>query len=268
MHPILNIAVKAARRAGSIILRHADQIDRLTVESKSRTDFVSEVDRQAEQEIIRIVHAAYPGHAIFAEESGRSGDDETVWIIDPLDGTTNYLHGFPQYAVSIGVQTAGRLEHAVVFDPLRDELFIASRGQGTLLNDRRVRVSRTRQMHLALLGTGFPYKDTRHLDEWIAVFRALMPLVSGIRRAGSAALDLAYVASGRLDGFWEIGLNPWDMAGGVLLIQEAGGFVSDMDGQQRFLDNGHVLCGSQKVYEEMLLQIRKTLGAIPASVAP
>ena len=251
-HPLVNTAVKAARRAGQVISRHYQQLDRLTVKAKGHADFVSEVDRQAEEEIIYMIKDAYPDHAIFAEESGKSSGNEFEWIIDPLDGTTNFLHGLPQFAVSIAVREKGVLEHAVIYDPIKDELFTASRGQGAQLNDHRIRVSNTDSMAYALLGTGFPYKDTRNLALWTDCFHKLMPSVSGVRRAGSAALDLAYVAAGRLDGFWEFDLNAWDIAAGCLLIQEAGGMVSEVDGGRAFLESGDVLAGNSAVYRVML----------------
>ena len=258
MHPLLNIAIKAARRAGSVILRYSDQLERLTVESKGRNDFVSEVDRIAEQEIVAIIHAAYPEHTILAEESGLSaGDQNYRWIIDPLDGTTNFLHGYPQYGVSIALEVRGKLDQAVVFDPLRNELFTASRGNGAQLNDRRIRVSKTSKLEYALLGTGFPFKNQELLETWIDSFRLLLTRSSGIRRAGSAALDLAHVACGRLDGFWEMGLSPWDMAGGCLLIQEAGGFVGDFAGKQDFLQQGNIVAGNHRIYEQMQLLLQQ-----------
>jgi myo-inositol-1(or 4)-monophosphatase len=263
MHPIVNIAVRAARRAGNLIANSVDQIDRLTITEKSTNDFVTEVDRQAEQAIIDVIHDAYPDHSILAEENGvipgKRGGTEFRWIIDPLDGTTNFLHGFPQFAVSIGVQQNGRLEHAVIYDPMRQELFTASRGGGAQLNDRRLRVTQRRGLEGALLGTGFPFKQQVHLDAYLATFRALFSMTAGIRRPGSAALDLAYVAAGRLDGFWEIGLNPWDMAAGVLLIQEAGGLVSDFSGGNDYLDSGNLVAASPKVFKAMLQAIRPHL---------
>ncbi len=251
MHPMLNTAIKAARRAGSIILRYSDQLDRLTVESKGRNDFVTQVDRTAESEIIDIIRHAYPGHSILAEESGEQSGDDYQWVIDPLDGTTNFLHGYPQYAVSIALLDKGKLAQAVIFDPLRDELFTASRGAGAQLNDRRIRVSSVKKMPDALLGTGFPFKEFDNLDTWINCFRELLPMSSGVRRAGSAALDLAHVACGRLDGFWEIGLKRWDIAAGCLLIEEAGGLVSDFNNGQNFLGSGNVIAGNTKVHGQM-----------------
>jgi myo-inositol-1(or 4)-monophosphatase len=266
MHPMLNIAVRAARNAGDIIVRHLNRLDQLTVSSKERNDFVSEADRQAEAEIIAVVRKAYPGHSVLAEESGRDpGDsDEFQWIIDPLDGTTNFLHGFPQFAVSIGLKHKGRLEQAVVYDPLRQELFTASRGSGAFLDNRRIRVSHQTGLSGALLGTGFPYKDQQHLDAYLNMFRALIVDTAGIRRPGSAALDLAYVAAGRLDGFWEIGLNAWDMAAGVLLIHEAGGLVGDLAGGHSYLENGNIVAATPKLFPAMLREIRPCLGeALP-----
>jgi myo-inositol-1(or 4)-monophosphatase len=256
MHPLLNTAIKAARKAGTVILRHADHIDRLNIEAKGRNDFVSEVDRLAEDEIINTIHSAYPDHAIMAEESGvRDGNQsgsQYKWIIDPLDGTTNFLHGYPQYAVSIAVSDKGKLDQAVVFDPLRNELFVASRGKGAQLNDRKIRVSKATSLETSLLGTGFPFKDFDKLDAWIETFRILLPESSGVRRAGSAALDLAHVASGRLDGFWEFGLKPWDMAAGCLLIQEAGGIVTDFNKSDEYLENGNIIAGTPKIYEHLI----------------
>lgn len=255
MNPALNIAIKAARKAGSLILRHMDRLGGLTVSLKGRNDYVSEVDRQAEEEIIAVLRKAYPQHGILAEEGGSRAGDEFQWIIDPLDGTTNYLHGFPQFAISIALARRGLPEQAVVYDPLREELFTASRGAGAFLNDRRVRVSALKGLDGALLGTGFPFRNQEHLDTYLATFRALHADTAGIRRAGSAALDLAYVAAGRLDGFWEIGLKTWDMAAGTLMIQEAGGMVGDFGGGDDFLRTGNVVAGNPKVYAAILQAI-------------
>jgi myo-inositol-1(or 4)-monophosphatase len=256
MHPMLNIAVRAARSAGNIITRNIDRLDQLTVQAKERNDFVSEVDRQTEKEIIHVLRKAYPGHAILAEESGAHAGDDYEWIIDPLDGTTNFLHGFPQFAVSIALRCKGRLEQAVIYDPLRQELFTATRGAGAHLNERRIRVSTRRTLEGALLGTGFPFRQQQHLDAYLGMFRALFPMTAGIRRAGSAALDLAYVASGRLDGFWEIGLSIWDMAAGVLLIQEAGGLSGDLSGGHDHFRDGNIVSASPKIFPLILRAIR------------
>lgn len=257
MQPILNIAVRAARKAGTVITRAVDQIETLTITQKGRHDFVSEIDRRAEDEIIRIIRKTYPSHGILAEESGELKGDEVTWIIDPLDGTTNFLHGFPQFAVSIGIQVRQRLEHGVIYDPLRDELFTASIGEGAQLNDRRLRVSKATTLDGCLLGTGFPFREVAHIDEYVETFRALMPICAGIRRAGAASLDLAYVAAGRLDGFWESGLKPWDMAAGAVIIQEAGGLSGDMRGGNRFLQTGEMVTGTPKVYAALIQKLEE-----------
>jgi len=259
MHPMLNIAVRAARNAGNIIVRALDHIDRLNVQTKSENDFVTEVDKAAEQEIIRTIHKAYPDHGFLAEESGKQSGNDYVWIIDPLDGTTNYVHGFPQFAVSIALKHKEVLEQAVVYDPLRQELFTASRGRGAQLNDRRIRVTSRVGLQGALLGTGFPFKQQQYLDAYLETFKALFPMTAGIRRAGAASLDLAYVAAGRLDGFWEIGLHPWDMAAGALLIEEAGGFISDFSGHNEYMTTGNVVAANPKLLKPMLEKIRPHL---------
>jgi len=252
MQPLLNIAVRAARRAADVIVRSLNRLDSLQVSSKDRNDFVTDVDRQAEAEIIATIRKSYPDHAFLAEESGRSGTGQTEWIIDPLDGTTNFLHGFPTFSVSIACRHRGRLEHAVVYDPMRQEIFTASRGDGARLENRRIRVSKQRGLEGALVATGFPYRaNLKHLDAYLAMLRAVMEHTAGIRRPGSAALDLAYVAAGRVDAFWEIGLAPWDTAAGTLLIQEAGGRISTLSGGE-YQQNGNVLAGSPRVYDALL----------------
>ena len=257
MHPMLNTAVKAARAAGGIILRNIDRIDTLTIGIKSRNDYVSEVDRMAEEKIIHVLGKAYPEHGFFGEESGGRADGaEYQWVIDPLDGTTNFLHGVPQYAVSIALRRGGHFEQAVIYDPLKDELFTASRGGGAQLNGRRIRVSKTRSLEGALLGTGIPFRDDQDLDLYLETLRVLVPGTAGVRRAGSAALDLAYVATGRFDGFWEFGLHKWDIAAGILLVQEAGGLVGDPYGGLDHYENGDILCGSAGVYKGMLERLR------------
>jgi myo-inositol-1(or 4)-monophosphatase len=261
MHPMLNTAVKAARRAGSVIMRHLDRLDRLTVEQKGRADYVSEVDRLAESEIIQILHQAYPDMSILGEESGAHAGNDFCWIIDPLDGTTNFLHGYPQFAVSIGLRHKDKLDQAVIFDPLKNELFTASRGSGAYLNDRRMRVSRVQQLESSLIGTGFPFRSYANLDMWVATLKMFVTESSGVRRAGSAALDLAHVACGRFDGFWEFGLKPWDMAAGILLIQESGGFVSDLRGGSAFFESGNIVAGNPKIHSEMLSRIGPLLTA-------
>ncbi len=262
MNPMLNIAIRAARAAGNVILRNLDRIDRLTIESKSHNDFVSEVDRLAEEQILQHILQAYPDHAILAEESGdNKKTSDYQWIIDPLDGTTNFLHGFPQFSVSIAMKLKNRLEVAVVFDPVKNELFTAARGDGAQLNDRRIRCSPQNGMSGALLGTGFPFRDPQHLDTYLATFKAVHSDTAGIRRAGSAALDLAYVAAARLDGFWELGLSAWDMAAGALLVREAGGIVTDFSGEGNYLDTGNVIAAAPKVYQPMYERIKPHLTA-------
>jgi myo-inositol-1(or 4)-monophosphatase len=252
MHPMLNIAVKAARRAGNLIHRAADNLDHLTVTKKSNADYVSEVDKAAERTIIQTILDVYPTHAILAEESGAQGESEYLWIIDPLDGTTNFLHGFPQYAVSIALQHNGVLTHAVIYDPTKNDLFTASRGRGAFLNDRRIRVSKRAELADSLIGTGFPYTKFTHMDAYMGILRDMMQKTAGLRRPGSAALDLAYTAAGRYDGFFETGLKPWDIAAGCLLITEAGGLVSDLQGNDSYLKSGHLCAGNPKVFAQML----------------
>jgi myo-inositol-1(or 4)-monophosphatase len=257
---MLNIAIGAARDAGNIILRNIDKLDRLKIEVKAQNDFVTQVDIKAEEVILEVLQKAYPDHGILAEESGAFNEDsEYKWIIDPLDGTTNFLHGFPQYAVSIGLQHRGRMEVAVVFDPIKNELFSASRGDGAQLNGKRIRVTDQKGIRGSLLGTGFPFKQPQHLDTYMETFKAVHPQAAGIRRAGSAALDLAYVAAGRLDGFWEIGLNAWDMAAGVLLIREAGGIVTDFSGEGNYLETGNVIAAGARTYPALYDAIKPHL---------
>ena len=254
---MLNIAVRAARRAGSIINRAALGGDALEVKSKRANDFVTQVDRAAEEAIIDIVRKAYPDHGFLAEESGASSAQaEYRWIIDPLDGTTNFIHGFPQYCVSIGVEHRGALTQAVIYDPVKNELFTASKGRGAFLNDRRVRVSRCLRLQEALVGTGFPYREVGRIDLYMRQLKTLMQSSSGVRRAGAAALDLAYVACGRLDAFWELGLSPWDMAAGALLIQEAGGLVSDLKGEAGFMESGEICAATPKLFPLLLEALR------------
>lgn len=249
MHALLNVAVMAARRAGTTLIRKMANLDKLKVEQKGFNDYVSDADLAAERAVIDCIHKHYPDHAILAEESGVSGESDTVWIIDPLDGTTNFVHGFPVFAVSIGVQVNGRVEHGVIYDPMRQELFTASRGQGAYLDDHRIRVSGQTKLERSLIGTGFPFRSAEtEIDPYLAMLKKILRNTSGIRRPGAAALDLAYVAAGRLDGFWETGLAPWDLAAGSLLIREAGGIVSGLNGSEDFFDAGHVLAGTPKIY--------------------
>ncbi len=252
---MLNIAVRAAERAGTYIVRESINADRLTIETKSPNDFVSEVDRNAENLIIESLKKTYPDHGFIAEESGTSDiDAEAVWIIDPLDGTTNFLRGIPHYCVSIACVIKGRVEHAVVHDPVRRETFSASRGRGAFVNGRRMRVSKAKSLDGALLGTGIPFsnRNEKHVEAYMATLQQLLPQTAGVRRAGAAALDLAYVAAGRFDAFWEVGLSRWDMAAGALLITEAGGLLSDFKGGMDYLETGNIVAGSPKCFKAVL----------------
>jgi myo-inositol-1(or 4)-monophosphatase len=252
MHPMLNTAVKAARRAGNIIIRATRNLDIVAVREKAANDFVSEVDREAERAIISTLHEAYPGHAILAEESGAKGASEYRWIVDPLDGTTNFLHGFPHFAVSIALEHRGIVTQAVIYDPSRNDLFTASRGRGAFLNEARIRVTKRLHLRGGLVGTGFPFKEVVNIEAYLAMLRDMMKSTAGVRRAGSATLDLAYVAAGRLDGFWELGLSPWDVAAGSLLVTEAGGLVGDLEGNEGWMESGNIVAGSPKVFGELL----------------
>lgn len=264
MEPMTNIALRAARKAGELIARATENLDRLDIQSKSANDYVTEIDHAAEREIIYHLSKAYPDHGFLGEESGSSGnaDSDYLWIIDPLDGTTNFIRGIPHFAVSIACQYKGKLEHAVVLDPMRREEFTASRGRGAQLNGRRIRVSKLTGLDGALLGTGIPFK-ARNLEQLPAYTDTLQTLAgqcAGIRRAGAASLDLAYVAAGRLDAFWEIGLSQWDIAAGALLITEAGGLISDFDGAAGFMDSGNVVCGNPKCFKAVLQVTKPVLG--------
>ena len=266
MHALLNVAVMAARRAGAVLGRNFNKRDKLTVEKKGRNDFVSSADLAAEAAIIEVIHKHYPDHAIHAEESGAQGESDHVWIIDPLDGTTNYLHGFPVFAISIGLQINGRLEHAVVYDPMREELFTASRGEGAQLDERKIRVSGRKDLERALVGTGFPYVQTNtELEPYLAMLGKVVQNTSGVRRAGAAALDLCYVACGRLDAFWETGLQPWDLAAGTLIIREAGGIVSALDGHENHMETGQVLAGTPRIYRGLAKLCAKEIKKIVAA---
>jgi len=257
MQPLLNIAIRAARSAGDHIVRKMSKLSDIKIETKSPNDYVSEVDRQAEERIIETLLKAYPDHSILAEESGKiEGSEDYRWIIDPLDGTTNYLHGFPHFSVSIACQHKGRLEHAVIYDPIKQELFAASRGDGATLNNRRIRVTTIKTTQGALLATGFPFKHRDQLETFNTQFKTFFATASDIRRAGSAALDLAYVAAGRLDGYWEAGLQSWDLAAGALIVREAGGIVGDYNGDERYLDKGEIIAGNPRIYGEMLRKIQ------------
>jgi len=252
MHPTLNIAVKAARRAGSIITRAAEDIGSLTINDKSYNDFVTEVDLASETEIIRVLKASYPDHAFLGEETGLSHQADNIWIIDPLDGTTNFLHGFPQYCISIALEEKGEITQAVIYDPNRNDLFTATKGQGAYLNQRRMRVSNKSKLKESILGTGFPFRDFQHLPVYLKIFEEVVRGTSGVRRPGSAALDLAYVAAGWFDGFFEINLSKWDIAAGGLLVTEAGGIVSDFSERDGWLESGNIVATNPKIYDPLI----------------
>jgi myo-inositol-1(or 4)-monophosphatase len=255
LHPMLNIAIKAARTAGAIINRASLDVDLLKVTAKSANDFVTEVDHAAEAAIIETILTAYPGHAILAEESGRTHGakhSDFLWIIDPLDGTTNFIHGFPVYCISIALAFRGKVEQAVVYDPTRNDLFMASKGRGAFMNDKRLRVSKRTRLGDALIGTGFPFRKGDNFQRYLKMFEAVAPHCAGMRRPGSAALDLCYVAAGWYDGFFETGLNPWDVAAGSLMITEAGGLIGNFTGEADFLHQREVVAGSPKVYGQLV----------------
>ena len=264
MNPTLNIAVKAARRAGQIINRASLDVDKLRIDVKQQSDYVTEVDRAAEAAIVEVLRDAYPTHGILAEESGLAGtsaNSEHQWIIDPLDGTTNFIHGLPQYAISIGLAHRGVVTHAVVYDPNRNEIFTASKGGGAFVNEKRIRVARRVKLEETLIGTGFPYRVFEHIDAYLAIFRDLAQRTAGIRRPGAASLDLAWVACGRMDGFWELGLSPWDIAAGTLLITEAGGLVGDLSGEANYMKTGNIVGGNPKIFSQLLQTIAPHLSA-------
>ena len=264
MHPLLNTAVKAARRAGAIINRASLDIEALRITRKERNDFVTEVDQACEKAIIEILSTAYPDHGFLGEESGLTFRGQPVdpqatgrapdhiWIIDPLDGTTNFIHGLPIYAVSIALMQKGQITQAVVYDPARDELFVASKGKGAMLNDRRLRVSKQDRLDESLIGTGFPFKRQEQIDAYLSMLKTISGHAAGLRRPGAAALDLAYVAAGRYDGFFEMGLMPWDAAAGSLLVSEAGGFVGDFKGEGDYLFSENIIAATPKVFAQMV----------------
>ena len=260
MEPMVNIALRAARRAGQIIVRALDRVDLLHVESKGGHDYVSEIDRQAEAAIVDTIHKAYPDHAVLGEEFGQQGDDaEIEWIVDPLDGTTNFLQGIPHFSVSIGIRRGATLLHGVILDPIRHEEFTASRGSGARMNGQRLRVTATSKLNDALLASDLVFGKARdHHAFYLDALATLMPQCKGVRHQGSAALDLAYVAAGRLDGFFEIGLKAWDMAAGAVIVREAGGFVSDIAGGDRFMETGNVVAANPKVSRELLRTLRQS----------
>ena len=271
LHPMLNTAVKAARAAGALINRASMDLDLIKVNTKAPNDFVTEVDQAAENVIIDTLLAAYPGHAILAEESGRARgakDSEYLWIIDPLDGTTNFIHGFPVYAVSIALAHRGQVQQAVVYDPTRNDLFYASKGRGAFMNDKRLRVSKRLRLADSLIGTGFPFRKGDNFKRYVEMFENVMQHCAGLRRPGAAALDLCYVAAGWYDGFFETGLNPWDIAAGSLMITEAGGLVGNFTGEADYLYHREVVAGNPKVYAQLVSLLAPYTRVVEAPVDP
>jgi myo-inositol-1(or 4)-monophosphatase len=278
MHPMMNVAIKAARSAGNIINRASLNLERLQIAKKQQNDFVTEVDQAAEFAIIEVLKDAYPTHHFYAEESGyltasgeslgaltwpevvklsHTEEEHDLWVIDPIDGTTNFIHGFPQFAVSIGLFVNGVLQHGLIYDPTRDELFTATKGAGAYLNHRRLRVGQQLRLSECLIGTGFPYRNDQNLDHYLSLFKRMTLSCAGLRRPGAASLDLAYVAAGRLDGFFEGDLKPWDMAAGVLLIQEAGGLVGQYDGEEGYFASGQIMAANPKIFAQMASLLSK-----------
>ncbi len=257
---MLNVAIKAARAAGAIINRAALDIESVRISTKQTNDFVTEVDQAAEAAIIETLLTAYPGHGILAEESGSehgAKDSDFIWIIDPLDGTTNFIHGFPVYCVSIALSVKGKVEQAVVYDPTRNDIFCASKGRGAYMNDRRIRVAKRTHLQECLLSTGFPYRPGDKLKMHLRMLGDIIPQCAGVRRPGAAALDLAYVAAGFSDGFFELGLKPWDVAAGSLLVTEAGGLVGNFTGESEFLHEGECVAGNPRIYGQMVTALGK-----------
>ena len=262
MHPMLNIGVRAARSAGKVIIRAFEQLDKVEIESKGTNDFVTSVDISAEEAIVETIQKSYPNHTIIGEECGliQGSDNDFQWIIDPLDGTTNFLKGIPHFAVSIALKVKGKLDQAIIYDPIRGELFTASRGKGAQLNSTRIRVKNHKELNGTIIATGFPFKHKQHTNAYLEMFKTLFTKASDMRRAGSAALDLAYVAAGRVDGFFEIGLKPWDTAAGELMVIEAGGLVTDFVGGHNQMNSGNIVAASPRLLKEILKNIRPHLG--------
>lgn len=259
MHPFLNIAFDAVKNVRKLVVNSLENLESVNIREKAKNDFVTEIDNQAEQIIINTIHDSYPDHAILGEESGKIGEHEYLWIIDPIDGTTNFFHGYPHFSTNIAIKYKNKIEHGLTYDHLRQELFTASRGAGAYLNNKRIRVSKHETIAAALIGTGYVAKKIELLPTYLKTLETLLPQTAGMRRSGSSALDLAYVASGRLDAFWEFGLSIWDIAAGSLLIKEAGGTVSDEHGTEDYLTNGNVVTGNIKIFKELIKLIKQNL---------
>lgn len=261
MHPMLTIAVRAARKAGNVIARGFSELDRVTVSNKTDNDFVTNIDNEAEAAIISTIRQSYPNHSFIGEEGGNQpgSDTDYVWVIDPLDGTTNFSRGVPHFAVSIALQVKGKMEVAVIYDPIRDELFTAVKGGGAQLNEFKIRAAKKKEMTGSLLATGFPFKSKQDYDAYIGTFGAMFKAGGDIRRAGSAALDLAYVAAGRIDVYWEAGLKPWDIAAGDLIVREAGAMMTDFVGGHNYFNSGNVVAGNGRLVGITLKEIQPFL---------
>ena len=260
MHALVNIAVSAVRNASKIIMRSVEHLEGGKITGPDRHEFAMEAEQLAAKEIINTIHKAYPDHRVFDNEHEANNNGDYIWIIDAIDGKINYAHAFPHFCSSIAVKHKNKIEHAVIYDPIRQDLFTASRGDGAYLNERRIRVSPHKHSEGALLGTGFPTKQMQHLKPYIDTFSELFPELDGVRRSGSSALDLAYVAAGRLEGFWEFSLKEWNMAAGVLLVKEAGGLVGDFQGEENYLESGNIVVGNPKIFKAILQVIQHSLG--------
>lgn len=259
MRPFLHIATEAAREAGKTIVRGFDRLDTVTVTEKKPHDLVTEIDKLAEEQIIAIIRKAYPHHAILGEESGASEGNDFCWVIDPLDGTTNFVHGIPHFSVSIALKQKNKYQVGVLYDPIRQEMFTAIAGEGAKLNDKRIRVRKNTKLDEALIGTGYPYRSMEHFKTYLKIFASIMPQARGLRRMGSAAIDLAYVAAGRFDAFFEFDLKPWDFGAGILLVQEAGGLVSDLLTAETFEDSGNILAATPEIHEQLRKLIQQLI---------
>lgn len=262
MHPMLNIAIRAARNAGGLIQRSSENVSQLSISKKSKDDVVTEVVRVVEQEITHVIKYAYPDHGIITEENGEQKGNEYTWVVDPISGITNFSHGYPQYAVSIALKNKGKTEVGVIYDPLKDELFTAEKGGGAMLNNRRIRVTKQADLSSALLGTGSPFKQPQHLNAYMGMLKSLTPETTGIRQTGSTALDLAHLSVGQLDGFWGIGLKEWNFAAGILLIQEAGGVVTDFSFNDKYVKSGNIITGNPKMHQAMYQLIEPHVTAL------
>lgn len=254
MHPILNIATQAARAASRIILRFMEQMDKVEVSEKSINDFVTQVDKLSEEMIISHIKKAYPDHSILSEEMGyqKGFTEEYCWVIDPLDGTRNFMHGYPQFSISIAILKNNVPELGLIYDPIRQELFTATRGQGAYVNSRRMRIGNAKHIGQTLIATGFPFRKKENTHSYLTTFEKVFTKCGDIRRAGSAALDLAYVAAGRLDAYWESDLYSWDIAAGALMVKEAGGIVTDLKGGETYLDSGNIVVANPKIHKELI----------------